>query len=82
MNAVQRRKPRRNDREVWIGDFEGGIFEIHSSLLTPDAYVLEKRLTALAATVCEQGPGSREQRRVDALGSLIAGADWLGCHYG
>ena len=38
--------------------------------------------TALAATVCEHDPRSREQRRADALGALAAGADRLGCRCG
>ncbi|WP_156766896.1 HNH endonuclease signature motif containing protein, partial [Mycobacterium sp. E796] len=42
----------------------------------------DKRLTALAATVCPHDPRSREQRRADALGALAAGADRLGCRCG
>ena len=56
--------------------------QIHGSLLSPDAHALDKRLTALAATVCEHDPRSREQRRADALGVLAAGADRLGCRCG
>ena len=72
--AVRRRKERQADRQIWIGDFEGGISEIHGSLFTPDAHALEKRLNALSATVCEHDPRSREQRRADALGLLAAAA--------
>ena len=79
--AVRRRKERQADRQIWIGDFEGGISEIHGSLFTPDAHALEKRLNALSATVCEHDPRSREQRRADALGALAA-ADRLGCRCG
>src|SRR6201993_3599690 len=78
-DAVRRRTQRQNDREVWIGDLEGGMSEIHGSLFSPDAHALDTRLTALAATVCEHDPRSREQRRADALGALAAGADRLGC---
>lgn len=80
--AVRRRQERQGDREIWIGDLEGGISEIHGSLFTPDAHALEKRLNALSATVCEHDPRSREQRRADALGALAAGADRLGCRCG
>ena len=66
-DAVRRRKERQADRQIWIGDLEGGISEIHGSLFTPDAHALENRLNALAATVCEHDPRSREQRRADAL---------------
>ncbi|MGA3255124.1 MAG: HNH endonuclease signature motif containing protein [Mycobacterium sp.] len=78
-DAVRRRRERQADREVWIGDLADGVSEIHGSLLTPDAHALDKRLTALAGTVCEHDPRSRQQRRADALGALAAGADRLGC---
>ena len=78
-DAVRRRKERQADREIWIGDAGDGTSEIHGSLFTPDAHALEKRLTALAGTVCEHDPRTREQRRADALGALAAGADRLGC---
>jgi hypothetical protein len=66
-------------REIWISDSEAGISEIHGSLATPDAHALDTRLTAMAATVCEHDPRTRDQRRADALGALAAGADRLGC---
>jgi hypothetical protein len=78
-DAVRRRKERQSDREVWIGDMDSGVSEIHGSLFTPDAHALDKKLDALAATVCEHDPRSREQRRADALGALAANADRLGC---
>jgi len=83
-DAVPRRNQRRAEREVWFADFENesGLSEIHGSLLSPHAQALDKRLTALAATVCEHDPRSREQRRADALGALAAGADRLGCQCG
>jgi hypothetical protein len=82
-DAVRRRKERQSDREIWIGDpAEGGISEIHGSLLSPDAHALDKALDGLAATVCEHDPRSRQQRRADALGALAAGADRLGCRCG
>jgi hypothetical protein len=81
-DAVRRRQERVADREVWIGDGGEGISEIHGSLFTPDAHALEKRLDALAATVCAHDPRTREQRRADALGALAASADRLGCHCG
>jgi hypothetical protein len=81
-DAVRRRKERQSDREIWIGDLEGGISEIHGSLFTPDAHALETRLNALSATVCEHDPRSRQQRRADALGALAAAAHRLGCRCG
>ena len=81
-DAVRRRTKRRIEREVWFADLEGGLSEIHGSLLSPDAHALDKRLTALAGTVCERDPRTREQRRADALAALAAGADRLGCRCG
>ena len=71
-DAVRRRTERRTEREIWFADLEGGLSEIHGSMLKPDAHALDKRLNALADTVCEHDPRSREQRRADALGSLAS----------
>ena len=81
-DAVRRRKERHAEREIWFADLDGGISHIEGSLLSPDAHALDKRLTALAATVCEHDPRNREQRRADALGALAAGADRLACRCG
>jgi hypothetical protein len=81
-DAVRRRAERRTEREIWFADLEGGLSEIHGSLLSPDAHALDKRLNALAGTVCERDPRTRVQRRADALGALAAGADRLGCRCG
>jgi Domain of unknown function (DUF222) len=82
-DAVRLRTKRQAaEREIWISDFEAGISEIHGSLASPDAHALDKRLDALAATVCDHDPRSPQQRRADALGALAAGADRLGCRCG
>jgi hypothetical protein len=81
-DAVRRRTERRTEREIWFADLEGGLSEIHGSMLSPDAHALDKRLNALADTVCEHDPRSREQRRADALGALAAAADRLSCRCG
>ncbi len=81
-DAVRRRTQRRRDREVWIGPTFEGLAEFSGSLLGPDARALDRRLDALAATVCAHDLRTREQRRADALGALAAGADRLGCRCG
>ncbi|WP_406816089.1 HNH endonuclease signature motif containing protein [Mycobacterium sp. M23085] len=81
-DAVRRRKQRVADREIWMADAGDGLWHLEGSLLSPDAHALDQRLNALAATVCEHDPRSREQRRADALGALAAGADRLGCRCG
>jgi Domain of unknown function (DUF222) len=81
-DAVRRRRERYVQREVWFADLDGGISHIEGSLFSPDARALDKRLTALAATVCEHDPRNCAQRRADAMGALAAGADRLACRCG
>ena len=81
-DAVRRRKERTADREIWIADVGEGLSHIQGSLLSPDARALDRRLSALAGTVCEHDPRTREQRRADALGALATGADRLVCGCG
>ncbi|HXS84600.1 MAG TPA: HNH endonuclease signature motif containing protein [Mycobacterium sp.] len=81
-DAVRRRTERRTEREVWLADLGDGLSQIHGSMLTPEAHALDKRLTALARTVCEHDPRTHEQRRADALGVLAAGVDRLVCRCG
>ncbi len=81
-DAVRRRKEFVADRKLSIVDVEGGLSHIEGSLFAPDAHALERRLDALAATVCEHDPRNREQRRADALGALAGGAERLGCRCG
>lgn len=81
-DAVRRRKELAAGREIWIGDGGEGLSRIEGSLLSPDARALDRRLSALAGTVCEHDPRTRKQRRADALGALAAGADRLVCGCG
>ncbi len=81
-DAVRRHSHSKDDREIWIGDREGGTSEIHGSLFTADAQVLDQRLDALAGTVCAHDPRTCQLRRADALGAPAAGADRLGCRCG
>ncbi|OBH95084.1 13E12 repeat family protein, partial [Mycobacterium scrofulaceum] len=81
-DAVRRRRKGAAGREVWIADMGEGLARLEGTLFSPDAAALDKRLDALAATVCAHDPRSGEQRRADALGALAAGADRLGCRCG
>ncbi len=81
-DALRNRTQYKADREVYIGERTDGLCELSGTVLTPDGMALDKRLTALAATVCEHDPRTRDQRRADALGALAAGADRLGCRCG
>ncbi|MEB4212399.1 HNH endonuclease signature motif containing protein, partial [Mycobacterium sp. 94-17] len=83
VDAVRRRAKVAADRQVWVADMEGGgLAHLEGTLWAPDAHALDQRLEALAGTVCEHDPRSREQRRADAVGALVAGADRLGCRCG
>jgi Domain of unknown function (DUF222) len=81
-DAVRRRTERQLEREIWIGADADGISQITGSLYTVDAHALDQRLSALAATVCEHDPRTKDARRADAMGALAAGADRLGCRCG
>jgi hypothetical protein len=79
-DAIRRRRQHHTERKVWFDDvLDGAITQMHAELFSGDAHALDKRLSALAATVCEHDPRTRDQRRADALGALAAGADRLGC---
>jgi hypothetical protein len=60
----------------------GGIASIAGDLYSTDATLLDRRLTALAHTVCGHDPRTIDQRRADALGALAAGHTTLACACG
>ena len=78
--ALRRTQDRARDRSVDVHVEDGsGLAAVFGSLFTPDAVALDVRLTALAATVCQADPRTKDQRRADALGALSHGADRLAC---
>lgn len=85
-DAVRRARERTLDRNVTVWDGSGtgadGTAEVSGLLFAADAHLLDKRLDALAATVCESDPRTLAQRRADALGALAAGAERLMCRCG
>ncbi|MHA2417590.1 HNH endonuclease signature motif containing protein [Mycobacterium avium] len=81
-DAVRRTEKQAASRHVWIAEMGEGLSHLEGTVSSPDAHALDKRLDALAATVCEHDPRTGEQRRADALGALAAGADRLGCRCG
>jgi hypothetical protein len=81
-DAVRRRTEQQADREIWIGAEQEGLSQIIGALFTVDAHALDKRLNALADTVCAHDPRTKQQCRADALGALAAGAERLGCRCG
>jgi hypothetical protein len=71
-------------RNLNVGDFEdeAGLTSIWGKLLAPDAAVLDKKIAAMAATVCDNDPRTAGERRADALGALANGNDHLPCACG
>ncbi len=55
---------------------------VYANVIATDGHALEQRLDALAATVCDADPRTKQQRRADAMGALAAGADRLACECG
>ncbi len=73
---------RSEDRYVEIAATAPGLAGAWAQLHAPDGAALDRRLDALAATVCRDDPRTIAQRRADALGALAAGLDVLRCHCG
>ena len=78
-DAVRRRREAHANREFSIWDGGQGLTEVFGRLPTSDALVVDARLEALAASVCDEDPRTRNQSRADAMGALAAGADRLDC---
>jgi Domain of unknown function (DUF222) len=70
------------DRYVAIAPNDAGLAGVWAQLHALDGATLERRLDALAATVCRDDPRTKAQRRADALGALAAGLDVLRCACG
>jgi hypothetical protein len=81
-DAVRRRKERVEDREVVVVDTGDGMSAVCANIFAADWHAFEQRLDALAATVCDADPPTKQQRRADAIGAMAAGADRLGCQCG
>jgi Domain of unknown function (DUF222) len=63
-------------------EHRGGIAELFGEVQSTDATLLDRRLTALAHTVCANDPRTIDQRRADAVGALAAGHSTLICACG
>jgi Domain of unknown function (DUF222) len=58
------------------------VAAVWGQLLATDAAVLDQKLTAIAATVCDDDPRSAAERRSDAAGAWANGSDYLLCACG
>ena len=70
------------DRHVEINPSEGGLAQFWGAVRAADAAVLDRRLDALAGSVCAEDSRTKRQRRADALAVLAAGVDSLVCDCG
>jgi Domain of unknown function (DUF222) len=73
---------RNDDRYVEIAPIDPGLAGVWAKLHAVDGAALERKLDALAATVCRDDPRTKAQRRADAPGALAAEADVLRCQCG
>lgn len=71
-----------DQRYVEVAPTTPGMGGIWANVHAADAAAFDKRLDALAATVCKNDPRTAMQRRSDAVGALAAGADRLMCACG
>ena len=58
------------------------VMGIWASVHATDAAAFDQRLNALAATVCDADPRTKEQRRADATGALARREAQLACQCG
>lgn len=82
--AVRRSKEIIRTRDFHIGANEdpNEITAVWGRLSACDAAVLERRISAMVAEVCEADPRSVGERRADALGALGNNNDHLSCRCG
>src|SRR4051794_23524320 len=75
--------PKVNDnRYVDLCPASPGMAGLSGYLRAADGAALDQRLDAFAATVCENNPRTKEQRRADATGTLARGEATLACQCG
>ena len=76
--AAVRVPPKVDDgRYIEVGETSAGMAGIWANVRASDAAVFDRRLEALAATVCDLDPRTKQQRRSDALGPLARREDTL-----
>jgi hypothetical protein len=68
--------------DVKPGKDGSGVAFIDATVFGHDGEYIDRRLDALAATVCENDPRTLEQRRADAVAPAMAGAESMPCACG
>ena len=79
--AVITTEQRMRSRDVTVGarEDEAGTVSIFGRLLSTDGALVEKRIAAIAATVCPNDPRTAGERRSEALAAMAEGHDRLVC---
>lgn len=81
-DAVRRAADAAADRYVDVLANESGMAWVEGNVIATAGQAFDRRLDALADTVCPADPRSRRQRRADALEAMAAGAARLACRCG
>lgn len=71
-----------NNRHIDVDPGEPGMAWLNGNLRAADGAALDKQLDALAATVCDNDPRTKQQRRADACGPLARREATLPCECG
>jgi hypothetical protein len=79
--ARRRTERRSRDRYVEV-THDREISQLTGQLTGTDATLLDRRLSALARSVCDDDPRTVDQKRADAMGALAAGRTTLACACG
>ncbi|HME75441.1 MAG TPA: HNH endonuclease signature motif containing protein [Mycobacterium sp.] len=67
------------NRYVDIAPTDAGLAGVWAQLHATDGVALDRKLDALAETVCTADPRTKPQRRADALAALVAGLSEMRC---
>jgi Domain of unknown function (DUF222) len=70
------------NRYVEIAPTDAGLAGIWAQLHAADGVALDRKLDALAETVCAADPRTKPQRRADALAAAVAGLSAMRCQCG
>ena len=77
--AQRPKRSKDDDRHIGIGPDQDGMAEVWGSVRATAAAALDARLDALAETVCQGDPRTKEQRRADAVEALAANQERMVC---
>jgi hypothetical protein len=78
-DAIRVAKQRDDDRYIDVQPGEYGMADIWGVVRATDAAGFTAKLDAVAATVCQDDPRTKRQRRADALSALVACESSMRC---